>query len=82
MGSSHGQPNHFTVYFKLFNLEIQFEYIISTENYHTKLLKLLQNLINQHDYKYFIIQNVIIHADIGWPWDGPTLPGVNTEPSN
>ena len=50
-------------YLKLFNLEIQFKHAISTENYHTRLLKFFQNLMNQHDHEYFIIQNVIIHTD-------------------
>ena len=53
-------------YLKLFNLEIQSECIISTENYHTRFLKFFQNLMNQHDHKYFIIQHVIIHADKLW----------------
>src|SRR5204863_9401344 len=50
-------------YFKLFNLEIQSEHTVSTENYHIRLLKFLQNLMNQHDHEYFIIQHVITHAD-------------------
>ena len=50
-------------YFRFFNLEIQFKHAISTKNYHTRLLKLLQNLINQHDHKYLTIQNVITHTD-------------------
>ena len=50
-------------YFRFFNLEIQSECAISTENYHTRLLKSFQNLINQHDCKYLIIQNAVTHAD-------------------
>ena len=50
-------------YLKFFNLEIQSECIIFTENYHTRLLKLLQNLMNQHDHKYSIIQHAVTHAD-------------------
>ena len=50
-------------YLRLFNLEIQFEHVISTKNYQTRLLKSLQNLINQHDCKYLIIQNAVAHAD-------------------
>lgn len=53
-------------YFKFFNLEIQFECTVSTKNYHTRLLKLLQNLMNQHDFEYLIIQHAVIHAD--WLW--------------
>ena len=53
-------------YLRLFNLEIQSECAISTKNYWTRLLKLLQNLMNQYDYKYFIIQNVVAHADKLW----------------
>ena len=50
-------------YFRLFNLEIQFEHAISMKNYHTRLLKLLQNLMNQHDHEYLTIQNVITHTN-------------------
>ena len=50
-------------YFKFFNLEIQFKHAIFIKNYHTKFLKFLQNLINQHDCEYFIIQNAVTHAD-------------------
>ena len=42
-------------YFKFFNLEIQSECAIFMKNYHIRLLKLLQNLINQYNYKYFTI---------------------------
>ena len=50
-------------YFRFFNLEIQFRCAISTENYQIRLLKLLQNLMNQHDHEYLIIQNAVTHAD-------------------
>jgi len=50
-------------YLRLFNLEIQFEHTISIKDYYTRLLKSLQNLMNQHDHKYLTIQNVIAHAD-------------------
>ena len=50
-------------YFKLFNLEIQSEHAISTEDYCTRLLKSFQNLMNQHDHEYLTIQNVITHTD-------------------
>ena len=50
-------------YFKFFNLEIQFRCAIFMKDYHTRLLKFLQNLMNQHDHEYFTIQNVITHAD-------------------
>ena len=53
-------------YFRFFNLEIQFKHAIFTEDYHTRLLKSFQNLMNQHDHKYLIIQNVITHADKLW----------------
>ena len=53
-------------YLRLFNLEIQSECAIFTEDYHTRLLKSLQNLMNQHDCEYFTIQNVIAHAGKLW----------------
>jgi len=37
-----------------------------TKNYHTKFLKSFQNLMNQHDHKYFIIQHAVTHADKLW----------------
>ena len=40
--------------------------MIFMKNYKTRLLKLLQNLINQHDHKYLIIQHAVTHAD--WLW--------------
>ena len=33
-------------YFRFFNLEIQFRHVIFMKNYHTRLLKLLSNLMN------------------------------------
>jgi len=53
-------------YFRFFNLEIQFRHAISTEDYHTRFLKLFQNLMNQHDHKYLTIQNAVIHIDKLW----------------
>ena len=53
-------------YLKFFNLEIQFRHVIFMKDYYTRFLKSLQNLMNQHDYEYFIIQNVITHADKLW----------------
>ena len=53
-------------YLRLFNLEIQSEHTISMKNYCTRLLKSLQNLMNQHDHKYSIIQHAVIHADKLW----------------
>ena len=50
-------------YLRLFNLRIQSEHTVSTEDYYITLLKSLQNLMNQHDHKYSIIQNVITHTD-------------------
>ena len=53
-------------YLKLFNLEIQSECIVSTKNYCTRLLKSLQNLMNQHDHEYSIIQHVVTHTGKLW----------------
>ncbi len=53
-------------YLRLFNLEIQFKHVISIKDYWTRLLKFLQNLMNQHDHKYLTIQNVIAHAGKLW----------------
>ena len=53
-------------YLRLFNLEIQSEHIVSMKNYHTRLLKSFQNLMNQHDHKYSIIQHAVIYADKLW----------------
>ena len=50
-------------YFKFFNLEIQFRCAIFTKNYYIRFLNFFQNLMNQHNHKYFIIQNVITHTD-------------------
>ena len=50
-------------YFKLFNLEIQSEHAIFVKNYCIRLLKLFQNLMNQHNHKYLTIQNIITHTD-------------------
>src|SRR5205814_5223169 len=57
-------PNQF--YLCLFNLEIQSEHEVITENYHTQLLKLLQNLMNQHDHDYSVIQNAVTHTERLW----------------
>ena len=57
------KKNSNQIYFKFFNLEIQFKYAIFMKNYHTRFLKSFQNLMNQHDCEYSIIQHVIIHAD-------------------
>ena len=50
-------------YLRLFNLEIQFRCVIFMKDYCTRLLKSLQNLMNQHDHEYLTIQNVITHTD-------------------
>ena len=50
-------------YLKFFNLEIQFECTVFIKNYYIKFLKFFQNLINQHDHKYLIIQHAVTHAD-------------------
>src|SRR5438034_9733006 len=53
-------------YLRLFNLGIQSRHAISMKDYCTRLLKPLQNLMNQHDCEYLTIQNVIIHAGKLW----------------
>src|SRR5436190_1062486 len=50
-------------YLRLFNLKIQSEHTVSTKNYCTRLLKSLQNLMNQHDCEYSIIQHAVTHAN-------------------
>ena len=57
-------PNQF--YLCLFNLEIQSEHEVITENYCTRLLKLLQNLMDQHDRDYPVIQDAVTHAGRLW----------------
>src|SRR5216117_277092 len=53
-------PNQF--YLRLFNLEIQSGHTVFMKDYRTRLLKPLQNLMNQHDCEYLIIQHAVTHA--------------------
>jgi hypothetical protein len=57
-------PNQF--YIRLFNLGIQSGRTVSTEDYRTRLLKPLQNLMDQHDREYSIIQEAVTHAGKLW----------------
>ena len=57
-------PNQF--YLRLFNLEIQSGRTVSTEDYRTRLLKPLQNLMDQHDREYPTIQHAVTHAGKLW----------------
>jgi hypothetical protein len=57
-------PNQF--YIRLFNLGIQSERTVTTEDYRTRLLKPLQNLMDQHDREYPTIQDAVTHAGRLW----------------
>jgi hypothetical protein len=57
-------PNQF--YLRLFNLGIQSGRTASTEDYRTRLLKPLQNLMDQHDREYPTIQDAVTHAGRLW----------------
>jgi hypothetical protein len=57
-------PNQF--YLRLFNLGIQSGRTVSTEDYRTRLLKPLQNLMDQHDREYPTIQQAVTHAGRLW----------------
>jgi hypothetical protein len=57
-------PNQF--YLRLFNLGIQSGRTLSTEDYRTRLLKPLQNLMDQHDREYPTIQDAVTHAGKLW----------------
>ncbi len=57
-------PNQF--YLQLFNLGIQSGHTITTKDYCTRLLRSLQNLIDQHDHEYSTIQDAVTHAGKLW----------------
>src|SRR5436190_18006229 len=57
-------PNQF--YLQLFNLGIQSGRTVTTEDYRTRLLKPLQNLMDQHDREYLTIQDAVTHAGKLW----------------
>jgi len=57
-------PNQF--YLRLFNLGIQSGRTVITEDYRTRLLKPLQNLMDQHDREYPTIQDAVTHAGKLW----------------
>jgi len=57
-------PNQF--HLRLFNLGIQSGRTVTTEDYRTRLLKPLQNLMNQQDREYPSIQDAVTHAGKLW----------------
>jgi len=57
-------PNQF--YLRLFNLGIQSGRSIDVDDYRTRLVKPLQNLINQHDRTYSTVQDLVAHAGRLW----------------
>jgi hypothetical protein len=57
-------PNQF--YLRLFNLGIQSGRSVDVEDYRTRLVKPLQNLINQHDRAYPTVQDIVAHAGRLW----------------
>src|SRR5436190_3906231 len=57
-------PNQF--YIRLFNLGIQSECTVTTEDYRTRLLKPLRNLMDQQDRQYHTIQDAVTHAGRLW----------------
>jgi hypothetical protein len=57
-------PNQF--YLRLFNLGIQSGRTVFTEDYRTRLLKPLQNLMDQHDRDYPTVQDAVTHAGKLW----------------
>ncbi len=57
-------PNQF--YLQLFNLGIQSGRTVTIEDYYIRLLKPLQNLMNQHDCEYPTIQDAVMHAGKLW----------------
>jgi hypothetical protein len=57
-------PNQF--YIRLFNLGIQSGRTVTTEDYRTRLLKPLQNLMDQHDREYATIKDAVTHAGKLW----------------
>jgi hypothetical protein len=57
-------PNQF--YLRLFNLGIQSSRPVNIEDYRTRLVRPLQNLINQHDRVYSTVQDIVAHAGRLW----------------
>jgi hypothetical protein len=57
-------PNQF--YLRLFNLGIQSGRSVDVEDYRTRLVKPLQNLINQQDHVYPTVQDAVAHAGRLW----------------
>lgn len=57
-------PNQF--YLRLFNLGIQSGRAVETDDYRTRLVRPLQNLLNQHDRTYPTIQDAVAHAGRLW----------------
>jgi len=53
-------------YFHLFNLGIQSGRFINIEDYRTRLVKPLQNIIIQQDCIYLTAQDLIAHAGRLW----------------
>jgi hypothetical protein len=57
-------PNQF--YLRLLNLGIQSDRSVHIEDYRTRLVKPLQNLINQQDRTYTRVQDLVAHAGRLW----------------
>jgi hypothetical protein len=60
----HEDPNKF--YIRLFNLGIQSDRTVTTEDYRTRLLKPLRNLMDQQDREYRTVQDAVTHAARLW----------------
>lgn len=57
-------PNQF--YLRLFNLGIQSGRSVGIEDYRTRLVKPLQNIVNQQDRSYSTVQDLVAHAGRLW----------------
>ena len=57
-------PNQF--YLRLFNLGIQSGRAVNIEDYRTRLVRPLQNVINQQDRAYTTVQDAVAHAGRLW----------------
>jgi len=57
-------PNQF--FNRLFNLGIQSGRTVTVEDYRTRLLRPLRNLMDQHDREYPTVQDVVTHAGKLW----------------
>jgi len=57
-------PNQF--YIQLFNLGIQSGRTVTIEDYRTRLLRPLRNLMDQHDREYTTVTDVVTHAGKLW----------------